>query len=57
MPKGKEEQYYDWPTNDARGRYEDGWEFKEYKKGGFFSKKNVKNVKKNVKNVKKKDKR
>ena len=38
MPKGKEEQYYDWPTNDARGRYEDGGEVKEYKKGGFFSK-------------------
>ena len=29
MPKGKEEQYYDWPTNDARGRYEEGGKTKK----------------------------
>ena len=33
MPKGKESEYYDWPTKDARGRMQGGGFFSKLKKG------------------------
>ena len=40
MPKGKEEQYFNFPTSDARGRmFASGGKVEEYKKGGKTKKK------------------